>query len=66
MPDTLPLLETAGPVARITLNRPAHKNRLQKEDVAALTEMFGRLAGNRDIRVLVLTSAGMCSPPGST
>jgi len=58
MPDTSPLLETAGPIARITLNRPAHKNRLQTEDVAALTEMFGRLAGDPDIRVLVLTGAG--------
>jgi enoyl-CoA hydratase/carnithine racemase len=58
MEDTPPKLQVENAIARILLNRPRHKNRLQPEDVAALHEMFTKLAAMPDIRVVIITGAG--------
>lgn len=47
-----------GYVVTVTLNRPEKHNALQPEDMRALSTLFGELATDRDIRVLVLTGAG--------
>ncbi len=53
-----PILAISEAIATITLNRPAHKNRLQPEDLAALGAMFRQLAENRAVRVVIVTGAG--------
>lgn len=53
-----PILEISGALARVTLCRPAHKNRLQPEDLAALQGIFAQLAANQAVRVVVLQSTG--------
>ncbi len=58
MESSLPILAISGAIARVTLNRPRHKNRLQPEDLAALQSMFTELAGNKDVRVVIITGAG--------
>jgi enoyl-CoA hydratase/carnithine racemase len=45
-------------VATITLARPAHLNRLHREDLLALQHHFDRLRGEPGVRVLVLTGEG--------
>ena len=49
-----PQLEVAQGVARITLRRPAHRNRLHNEDLAFLAESFRRIDADPAVRVLVL------------
>ena len=49
-----PQLELAQGVARITLRRPAHRNRLHNEDLAFLMESFARVDADPTVRVLVL------------
>ena len=44
--------------ATLTLNRPRHLNRLHREDLAVLTDHFGRLAADPAVRLLVLTGSG--------
>lgn len=52
---TPPRLEIDGPVATITLNRPAHRNRLHDEDLRALLRHFEAIDADTTIRVAVLT-----------
>lgn len=52
---TPPRLEIDGPVATITLNRPAHRNRLHDEDLRALLRHFEAVDADAGIRVVVLT-----------
>ncbi|MFK4491369.1 enoyl-CoA hydratase/isomerase family protein [Bradyrhizobium sp. USDA 336] len=59
-----PLLEIIGARATIRLNRPKHLNRLQAEDLDALTRLFGRVEADPDIRVLVLTGTGRAFSAG--
>jgi enoyl-CoA hydratase/carnithine racemase len=49
-----PVLTVDGHVATITLNRPAHRNRLHNEDLRALLAHCRSVDGNATIRVLVL------------
>lgn len=49
-----PHFEVQGAVARITLARPAHRNRLHNEDLAALMAIFERIDGDTSIRAVVL------------
>jgi enoyl-CoA hydratase/carnithine racemase len=49
-----PQLEVAQGVARLTLRRPAHRNRLHNEDLAFLMESFRRIDADPSLRVLVL------------
>lgn len=52
------LYETAGPVATITLNRPAALNALTVELKVALRAAIREAARDRSIRAIVLTGAG--------
>lgn len=49
-----PLLSIDGGVATLTLNRPAHRNRLQDEDLHTLLAHFGRIEQEAHVRVVVL------------
>ncbi len=64
LPSTAPLLSIEGSVATLTLNRPAHRNRLQDEDLLALAAHFTRVDQDPAIRVLVLraNTAGQPRP----
>jgi len=59
-----PLLDIDGPRATIRLNRPKHLNRLQPDDLDALTGLFGRIEADPAIRVLVLTGTGRAFSAG--
>lgn len=58
MSSGLPVLQVSGALARVSLCRPAHKNRLQPEDLAALRAIFADVAANQAVRVVVLESSG--------
>jgi len=58
MDETPPLLTIEGEVARITLNRPRYKNRIQLEDIAVLKGHFAQLAADSAVRVVIVTGAG--------
>lgn len=49
-----PLLHIADGVATLTLNRPAHRNRLEDEDLHFLLQTFAQLNADPAVRVLVL------------
>jgi enoyl-CoA hydratase/carnithine racemase len=49
-----PVLMVEGHVATITLNRPAHRNRLHNDDLRALLQHCDNVNRNAAIRVLVL------------
>lgn len=53
-----PILALHEGVATITLNRPAHTNRLHREDLLALRAQVDALAVNPAARVLVLSGRG--------
>jgi enoyl-CoA hydratase/carnithine racemase len=52
------LHEDAGPVARLTLNRPDTLNSLTFEVYRELTDTFRTLAGRKEVRAVVLTGTG--------
>src|SRR2546423_837434 len=52
------LIDRAGPVATLTLNRPARKNALNPALVGALHEAVIEVARDATIRAVVLTGAG--------
>src|SRR5262245_33437614 len=58
MTDSPILLELAGPLARITLNRPAVLNAMTPEWVRAFEAAVGRVAAAPEVRVLVIRGAG--------
>lgn len=51
-------LATDGPVATITLERPAKHNLLEISDMGAFKSLLDDLDGRNDIRVVVLTGTG--------
>jgi enoyl-CoA hydratase len=53
-----PLLHLHDGRATITLNRPAHHNRLHAEDLLVLQRHFDALAADATTRLLVLTGSG--------
>lgn len=55
-PSTPVLTMAEGGVATITLNRPAHRNRLENADLKVLLQLFSQLDANPSIRVIVLTA----------
>jgi enoyl-CoA hydratase len=57
-------LEIEGPVARITLNRPAVLNAGDPGWVAELTDVVARLGSRPDLRVAVITGAGRAFSTG--
>lgn len=55
-PPSAPRLVVSGAVATITLNRPAHRNRLENRDLRTLMQHFAEVDANTDIRVLVINA----------
>lgn len=51
------LIDHEGPVAILTLNRPAARNALSIELLDALSDAFSALSSDRDIKAIVLTGA---------
>jgi enoyl-CoA hydratase/carnithine racemase len=56
-PAGTPRLAVDGFVATLRLERPAHRNRLQPEDLLALLDHCDRIERDRGIRVVVLTAS---------
>lgn len=56
LPPSEPLLSVQGSVATITLNRPAHRNRLERADLHALLRHFAHIDADPSIRVLKLSA----------
>lgn len=52
------LLSIDGPVATVTLNRPAVLNALSQAMIAALLQTFRDLSADPDLRAVILTGAG--------
>jgi enoyl-CoA hydratase/carnithine racemase len=59
-----PLLTIDGACATIRLNRPAHLNRIQREDIGVITAHLERIERDETIRVLVLTGTGRAFSAG--
>jgi enoyl-CoA hydratase len=59
-----PVLAVEGARATIRLNRPKHLNRLQPDDLDALSRLFDRIEADPAIRVLVLTGTGRAFSAG--
>lgn len=55
-PASSPVLRIDGAVATLTLNRPAHRNRLEDADLHALLAAFARVEADPQVRVLMLTA----------
>jgi len=55
-PPSAPLLNVQNGVATITLNRPAHRNRLENDDLRTLLLHFETVNQDTEVRVLVLTA----------
>ena len=53
-----PILELAQDRAIIRLNRPRHRNRIERGDLDVLCELLTSIDRNPSLRVLVLTGAG--------
>ncbi|MGB3715084.1 MAG: enoyl-CoA hydratase-related protein [Candidatus Promineifilaceae bacterium] len=47
-----------GPIATVTLSRAEQHNAFNPDMVNALTESFGQLGRNKDVRVIILTGSG--------
>jgi enoyl-CoA hydratase len=58
MSEPVILVEKAGAVATVTLNRPAAMNALSRELRTAIAETFEALEADSDVRVVILTGAG--------
>ena len=52
------LLEHDGPVATITLNRPAQRNAISFAMWGELSQLLAQLDADREVRVVVITGAG--------
>jgi hypothetical protein len=53
---TTPRIELQDGVATLTLNRPAHRNRLEDVDLHALMRAFDRFNADPQVRVVVITA----------
>lgn len=58
MSDDVLLYEMVGPVARLTLNRPKAMNSLNLAILAELEQRLDEIAGNDELRVVILTGSG--------
>lgn len=58
-----PLLTIDGALATITLNRPAHRNRLHNEDLQALLHHFAVVQADPSIRVVVFNARTLPQRP---
>ncbi len=55
-PSSTPRIEVHAGIATLTLNRPAHRNRLEDADLRALMDAFARFDADPQVRVVVLTA----------
>jgi enoyl-CoA hydratase len=53
-----PSLQVNAHVATLSLNRPAHHNRLEPQDLALLEQLFAQIRLDDNIRVVMLRAAG--------
>lgn len=53
------LLDVAGPVARVVLNRPQLHNALNEALIGEIRDAFHALAADEGVRAVVLTGAGL-------
>jgi enoyl-CoA hydratase/carnithine racemase len=58
-----PRYSAAGGIARITLARPAYRNRLHNEDLARLLQLFAQADADESIRVVVLGAEVLAQRP---
>lgn len=58
------LVDDAGPIARLTLNRPDKRNPLGPATCGMLVEAFAQLASRAEVRVVILTGAGAAFSAG--
>lgn len=58
-----PSLAVAGGIARITLRRPAHRNRLHNEDLALLMEYFRQVDLDPSVGAVVLSAEVLAERP---
>jgi enoyl-CoA hydratase/carnithine racemase len=58
------LLDDAGPVARVTLNRPEKRNPIGPQTCGELVDAFARCRARSEVRVIVLTGAGAAFSAG--
>lgn len=58
MPNPAVTVETRGGVCTITMNRPTFMNAYNGDIDSGLHETFGKVAADREVRVVVLTGAG--------
>lgn len=58
MPGLTPLLQIDGPLARISLRRPALANRLEVEDLQLLRQQLAEVNRTESVRVLLLSGQG--------
>lgn len=59
------LLDRAGPVARITLNRPQLHNAFDEHLIAELTDALASLGADAEVRAVVLTGSGKSFSAGA-
>jgi enoyl-CoA hydratase len=55
---TSPILTRHGPIARIRLNRPRYRNRLEPDDLDALGALLVQIDADPSVRTLILTGEG--------
>jgi enoyl-CoA hydratase/carnithine racemase len=58
------LVETAGPVARLTLDRPEKRNALSRDLLARLAEALARVGSDPAVRAVVLAASGQVFSAG--
>jgi enoyl-CoA hydratase len=64
MPDSL-LVESHGPIALVTLNRPEKLNALNNELIGALIAALDDMEADRSVRAIVITGAGRAFSAGA-
>lgn len=52
------ILETDGKIATVTINRPESLNALNSQTIQELSDVFGNLNSDKNIRVIILTGSG--------
>jgi enoyl-CoA hydratase/carnithine racemase len=61
--STSPLLQLDGPIARIVLNRPEHRNRLTQDDLGTLMQHLDQVERDASVRVLVISATVLDERP---
>ena len=59
------LVEAAGGVAILTLNRPEKRNALSLDVMRELIAAFEAIGADRSVKVVILRGSARCSAPGT-